>query len=361
MAYDVVVVGAGIVGCAAAAFLARGGARVAVFDAGPVGAGASGRNAGFVEHPFDREQVALHDETVALLRDALGDAMPGAPTGILLLCADERGVERALVDAAPHPELAPRALSPEEVAALEPGVREGLWGCLLATGHPLRPAEAVRRFADLARARGATIATDAPAALWWEDGVVRGVVAGGEACRADVVLVAAGAWSSALVDPTLRWRPVRPLWGVSVALGAERRPRVPLIDGRGEGAEPMVFSLIPTPDELALGSTWLDDEPDGATWAPRLRAEAAAFWPPAADAVVADVRVCARPHAFDGRPLLGRVAGHRTLWIAAGHGGRGISTGAASARLVADAILAGTDRDVPPALRADRFGPPPRA
>jgi glycine/D-amino acid oxidase-like deaminating enzyme len=43
------------------------------------------------------------------------------------------------------------------------------------------------------------------------------------------------------------------------------------------------------------------------------------------------------------------------LWVAAGHGGRGISTGAASARLVSDAILAGDDAAIPAALRASRL------
>jgi len=363
MTYDVVVVGAGIVGCAAAASLAEGGARVAVFDAGPVGAGASGRNAGLVEHPFDREQVALHAETVAILRDVLGDAMPAQPTGLLLLLEDERAAEQAVrAAAASHPELAPELLSPVAVAAAEPSVRPGLWGCRLQTGHPVRPAAAVGAFAELARAGGATIVTGTPVALLRDgDGTVRGVVADGETHRADVVLVAAGASSSTLVDPTGRWRPVRPLWGVSVTLDSPVRPRLPLMDGQEEGGVQTAFTLIPTPGDLVLGSTWLDDEPDGAPWAARLLAEAAALWPAAAGAAVADVRVCARPRSFDGRPLLGRVAGHDALWTATGHGGRGVSTGAATARLVAEAILAGDDRDVPPALRADRFAPPPPA
>src|SRR5436190_13163693 len=134
MTYDVVVVGAGIVGCAAAAYLAEGGVRVAVFDAGPIGAGASGRNAGLVEHPFDAEQVALHDETVAILRDVLGDALPAEPTGVLLLFEDERGAEQAVRDAAPFPALAAELLAPDAVLAAEPTVREGLWACRPATG-----------------------------------------------------------------------------------------------------------------------------------------------------------------------------------------------------------------------------------
>jgi glycine/D-amino acid oxidase-like deaminating enzyme len=343
MSYDVVVVGAGIVGCATAAFLAERGVRVGVFDAGAIGAGASGRNAGLVEHPFDREQVALHEETVALLADLLEPE----PAGVLLLFADERGAERAVREAAAFPELAARTLAPDAVAALEDGVREGLWGVHLATGWPVRPAAAVERFADLARARGAEFHTNMPVAL--ED--VRQ--------RAEAVVVAAGAASSALVDPTGAWAPVRPLWGVAATLdAAARRPRIPLMDGRGE-VPPEAFTLIATPDELVLGSVWADEEPDGPTTAARLLANAASFWPAAAEARIAAVRVCPRPSSFDGRPLLGRVPNRDGLWLAAGHGGRGISTGAATARLLADALLAGSDAAIPAPLRADRF-PAPR-
>ena len=43
---DVTVVGAGIIGCSAAAFLAEAGARVTVYDRAGIAAGASGRNSG---------------------------------------------------------------------------------------------------------------------------------------------------------------------------------------------------------------------------------------------------------------------------------------------------------------------------
>ncbi|MET0484130.1 MAG: FAD/NAD(P)-binding protein, partial [Candidatus Rokuibacteriota bacterium] len=45
---DVVVVGAGIVGCATAYFLARRGARVAIIERGPVPGEQSRKNWGFV-------------------------------------------------------------------------------------------------------------------------------------------------------------------------------------------------------------------------------------------------------------------------------------------------------------------------
>jgi glycine/D-amino acid oxidase-like deaminating enzyme len=56
--------------------------------------------------------------------------------------------------------------------------------------------------------------------------------------------------------------------------------------------------------------------------------------------------------SVDGRPLVGELAYERR-WVAAGHGPWGISTGAATGRLVADAVLGRAS--VPAALAADRL------
>jgi glycine/D-amino acid oxidase-like deaminating enzyme len=76
------------------------------------------------------------------------------------------------------------------------------------------------------------------------------------------------------------------------------------------------------------------------------------------DAPLLGLRHCARPVSLDGRPLVGRATWSDGLWIAAGHGPWGISTGPGTARLLADAIL-GRDTDtIPAGLAVDRFGAP---
>ncbi len=79
------IVGAGILGCATAYFLAREGAPVTVLDPVGIAAGASGRNNGLIEHPYDDATVGLFDETVALLGEVLGEAMQARPVGTLLV------------------------------------------------------------------------------------------------------------------------------------------------------------------------------------------------------------------------------------------------------------------------------------
>ena len=104
----------------------------------------------------------------------------------------------------------------------------------------------------------------------------------------------------------------------------------------------------------AIGSTFLEREPDAAAWVEPILVHAARFIPSAADAPIRGFRACARPQSSDGRPLIGRVPGMDRLFVCAGHGPWGISTGPASARLVVDQIL-GFKPTIPLAVDSERF------
>ena len=68
-------------------------------------------------------------------------------------------------------------------------------------------------------------------------------------------------------------------------------------------------------------------------------------------------RVCARPQSLDGRPLVGRVPGIDGLWVAAGHGPWGISTGPGDrAGCSPTSSMAG--RGAAAGARPARFAPP---
>lgn len=115
------------------------------------------------------------------------------------------------------------------------------------------------------------------------------------------------------------------------------------------------FSLVPLSGVASVGSTFLAWEPDADAWVERILTRAAAFVPAVADAPIRGTRACARPQSADGRPLIGRVPGRSGLFICAGHGPWGISTGPASARLVVDQIL-GREPGIPADLDPARFG-----
>jgi glycine/D-amino acid oxidase-like deaminating enzyme len=175
MSNDVIIVGAGIVGCTTAYFLASQGVGVTVVDPVGIAAGASGRNNGLIEHPYDAGSAALFDETVPLLREFLGSAMPEEPVGALLLADQEAAVRELVEHYAQFPDLSPALLEPDEARREEPLLAEGLWGCMLRTGYPISPLEATTAVADRARRAGAEFllgepVANPPAMWWWQRG-----------------------------------------------------------------------------------------------------------------------------------------------------------------------------------------------
>ena len=383
---DVIVIGAGIVGTAAAAFLAEGGARVTLYERTGLASGASGANSGVVQHPFDPALVALCLETVDLYRalsaaDA-GFRLPDEPAGLLFISRHQAAVRRLAASvAALFPGLRPEVLDGADLQALEPALAPDLVACRVRMGYPVPPSASTYAYATLAERWGVAIRLGRRAILEIDHGRVVGVRVDGHVTPASAVLVAAGPWTSELVDPTGRWRPIRPLWGVVVETELAAPPRHVLeeaeIDaalGTGEPAgegwdrtttsasmtdSPATpeFSLVSAGGVSTVGSTFLDREPDPASWIVPLMVRGSSFVPGLAEAPIRGVRACARPQATDGRPLIGGVPGITGLYVCAGHGPWGISTGPASARLVADLML-GRGVQVPPALEAGRFGSP---
>jgi D-amino-acid dehydrogenase len=386
---DVIVVGGGIVGTSAAAFLAGAGARVLLVERDGLASGASGANAGAIWHPLDPVLVGLYRASLPLYRELAATSnvfrIDERPAGLLELAETEAAV-RAEADAVAefYPELLPTVLDPLAVRAAAPGAADGLWGCLLDLGYPIAPASGTYAFASLAESRGAVIRAGRAATLALEGDVVRGVRVDGELVPCGAVIAAAGPWTPELLAPTGFVAPIRPLWGVVV----EVEPSVPMrhiveeingdtaeatrviASGRcgGEAVAPPApgtppespslehahCSLVPTPGVISAGSTTLASEPDPTAWIEPILLRASRFLPTLLDTPIRGVRCCPRPFSADGRPLIGRVPGMRGLVIAAGHGPWGISTGPESGRLAAELAL-GRSLAIPKELNPARF------
>ena len=345
-------------GCAAAAFLAEGGARVELFERAELAGAASGRNSGSVQHPFDPVLTDLHVETLDHYRALEGFELADEPAGVLMLARERGSLEPVVAELGRDcPELRPALLGPAELRELEPTLGRNLRACRLETGYPVRPAAATLAFADRARRAGALLHAGRAAWPWIIGGTARGLLAGGGRCAAGAVLVAAGPWSPEVIDPTRTWRPIVPVWGVIVEVQLEDPPRHVLeevgVEEVAEGGTASIFSLVAADGTVSVGSTFLVEEPDAAAWASALRRAGEPFVPGLARARVERARACARPQSLDGRPLVGTVGGVEGLWVAAGHGPWGISAGPATARLAADALLGRAE--LPAALGATRF------
>lgn len=369
---DVAIVGGGIIGAATAAFLAAAGVRVTLYEREAIAAAASGRNSGVIQHPFDPVLVALYRESLALYRTLVSDsdgafALPAEPAGLLVVGWDEARARAVAADwAAAYPETRPEVLSGAALRDVEPALAPGIVACRVAIGYPVVPAAATRAFAALAETRGTNVRVGREVGIAVRDGVAVGVRVDGHVEAAGSVVVAAGPWTPTVVDPSGTWQPIASVWGVVADVVLTSPPRhvleeldidiEPAEGALSDGAGEVAFSLVTAGGASSLGSTFLASEPDPDRFAVALRERGARYVPQVADARIRGIRSCARPLSLDGRPLVGAIPGLSGAFIAAGNGPWGISTGPATARLIADQVL-GRDAGIPVALDPARFGP----
>ena len=376
MRTEIVVIGGGIIGCAAAAILADRGARVTLVERSAIGAGASGRNLGAIQHPFDPVLAPLYYESLtryrALAAETRTFAIGEEPAGLLLLNRDpDAAAAQVRRQREAVPELLPRLLSPDDVVRIEPSLRHGPAAVRLATGYPIPPASTTDAWAWLAEERGARLLIGAAAKPVVENGAVMGVrFDDGTRLGADAILVAAGPWTPALVDPAGAWSPIHATWGVTLQLRLDGSAPRHIVEEdevdtinraaaataraatEAESEPPSLFSLASAGGVSTLGSTFLPREPDPIRIAPLLLRRAVEFLPAIEGAELIERRMCARPQSVDGRPFVGPIGPVDGLFVCAGHGPWGISTGPASAATAARAILDGTSP--PPELAANR-------
>ena len=344
--FDVAIIGGGIIGNSAAAYLAEQRLSVVLLERTELGAGASGRNSGAIQHPFDQPFANFHNDSLTLYRELADDGftLPRTPAGILLLSPDESAVAAVAAQfASEWPELQPTALATGAAAAMEPALDGRLAACRVETGYPIAPADATLAFARRAERAGTVIRVGESARPAIVAGRVVGVdLADGSRLACSQVLIAAGPWSPGLVPGWDVRPPIRWVWGVVVATSLPEPPG-PILEeleiGNVSAREGRLFSLVSVGGTSTVGSTFIEQEPDVSALATEIVERGARFVPGLARAPVTSVRACARPVSFDGRPLIGAIPTVERLFICAGHGPWGISTGPASARLVADQML----------------------
>lgn len=201
---DVVVIGGGIAGVAAAYFLAEKGHSVALLEKGSIAGEQSSRNWGWcrTQNRDERElplQLLSMDLWDALGRDT-GEDFGFRRTGLIYVTKSEKELATwsAWIDMARQYQVRHAVLTPAEAKRLTPGnEQDWIGGVFAPTDGRAEPSMAAPALARAARARGATVHQDcAVRGLDVVAGKVAGVVTERGRIAADAVLCAAGAWSS---------------------------------------------------------------------------------------------------------------------------------------------------------------------
>jgi D-hydroxyproline dehydrogenase subunit beta len=383
--YDVVVVGAGIVGCATAWELARRGVSVCLIDRGEVSSGTTGLGEGNVLRSDKRpgpelslavHGLALYDELEALLGEEAGIRRKGAlvahsredgwaaePARLEGLRA--AGVECSLLDAdaarEAEPALGGRLLGasyfPADLQCAPRAIARGLARLAVARGAVVETGVEVLSVAVNGGNEGVRhVPSDIPP---FRDGPprVEGVRTSAGLVRAGSVVLAAGVWSAALAASAGLALPLEPRKGQLVRL--ERRPgflRHKVIDGgymaavESPDAGLQVSTVMETTldGHVLVGSSrerrGFDLDPDPAVTDALLTA-AVRLAPGIAKLKVEAEWAGLRPWLPGGLPAIGPTEAADGLFIATGHEGAGVAHGPITGRLVAQ-LICGEEPDL---------------
>ncbi len=357
---DVAIVGGGIIGCTLAAELAHRGARVVLLERGQPAQEASAAAAGMLgpraecdaPGPFltlGVQSLALYPALISALRDETGIDPEYQEDGILYVALTD-GEARRLAARARWQRRARcpvERLSGREARALEPLVRDDVRAAVrFPADHRVDNVRLSRGLAVLASRRGAALrAGVAVGAIRCESGRAVALDTASGRVTAGAIVNAAGAWAAELA-PGGRRVPVRPIRGQMATLTAGRPPFRHAIYSHG-------VYVVPRRDgRVLVGSTYedvgFDKRVTGAALAGIL-ARALRLAPTLRDASFTAAWAGLRPGTPDGLPILGvdpEIAG---MFYATGHYRNGILLAPATARALADLVLAGrTSYDLAP-------------
>jgi glycine/D-amino acid oxidase-like deaminating enzyme len=348
--YDVVIIGAGIVGSACAAECATEGLTVAIVEAGIVGGGATAAGMGHLTVMDDSEAQFALTRYSQQLWDHMSDALPREvehdACGTIWVAVDdeelvevrrkekfyaERGLKTEILDA-------------HSLAEAEPNLRPGLVGGLRVPGDSvIYPPCAAQFFVDQAKAKGAGLFLGT-AVDKIEKGGVR--LRDGSTISAGLVVNSAGSSSPALTNGL----EVKKRKGHLVI--TDRYPnfvRHQLVElgylksAHSMTAESVAFNVQPRKTgQLLIGSSrqfGVDDSHVENAIVTRMLERALEYLPGLGKLSSLRAWTGFRAATPDKLPLIGPHTENERLYLATGHEGLGITTSLATAKLLVDQIV----------------------
>lgn len=356
MAVDVIVVGGGVIGCSIAWRLAQSGLKVTVFERGQVGCEASRAAAGMLSpqgesqgpgpfFEFCLRSRAMYRSFAEELTEASGIDVEYRDDGTLFVLTDgqDEGAQTKWASWQLEAGLPLEHVSVDDLRRLEPAVTElATRAIFLPEEHQVENRRLMDALEVATKRTGVDLVEGAEvSALSFERGRVTGVVSGGKRFDAGVVIVAAGTWSSQLLESVGLNVTVIPARGQMIAvrgsgcpikrvLHSSRVYVVPRNDGRiliGATVEYAGF-------QKALTAGAIND----------LLSAAVELVPSLANFELDEMWCGLRPDTIDHLPIIG-ASGVDNLVLATGHFRNGILLAPITADLICRLVTRASSRD----------------
>ena len=355
--YDIVILGAGIVGAACADEFARRGIRVAVVDRDIVGGGATAAGMGHIVVMDDSEaQFALTRYSQQLwqaLRTELPDDVEYEPCGTIWVAADEeemaevrrkhafytnRGVPTEILDA-------------QRLRHSEPNLRDGLAGGLLVPEDAvLYPPCAARFLMQRAQQHGAKLFLGSRVSAFGE-GHVR--LSDGVDLTGQRIVNAAGAWSAELT-PGIDVKKRKGHLVITDRYPAFLRHQLVelgyLKSAHSVASDSVAFNVQPRrTGQILIGSSrqfGAEHKEVDQQMIVRMLQRAQEYMPSLGQLSAIRIWTGFRAATPDKLPLIGPWPADPSLFLATGHEGLGITTSLATARILVDQIT-GAKPEIP--------------
>jgi D-hydroxyproline dehydrogenase subunit beta len=348
-AYDVVIIGAGIVGAACADAFTDRGLRVVIIDRDVVGSGATAAGMGHIVVMDDSDaQFALTEYSQRLwqaLRPELPDNVEYEQPGTIWAAADDQEMSEVFRkrDYYQRRGVAVDVLSDRQLHEAEPNLRTGLAGGLLVPGDGvLYPPCAARFLIMRAQQRGAKLKLGASVMQIDERKVT---LSDRQEITGEVIVNAAGA-SAAELTPALGMKKRKGHLVITDRYPGFLRHQLVelgyLKSAHSVASDSVAFNVQPRKTgQILIGSSRQygaeHKEVDHAMLARMIR-RAEEYMPGLGAMSAVRVWTGFRAATPDKLPLIGPCPGHRSLWLATGHEGLGITTSLGTARLLVDQV-----------------------
>lgn len=327
----VVVIGGGVIGCAAAELLSRGRHQVTLLERDQLASHASGAAAGELSpstRPGDHESLAMFPELVARIeKDSAMSVEYRIQQGLGPAFSDDEAKRRQTEPG--------RWLDADELRRLEPSLNREAIGAMLIEHAHLTPPRFVRALAHAATKHGCEIREGTPA-IGFEirNGHAGAVKTTDRAIAADWVVIAAGPWT----------REVASIAGVEVGVRPQRGQLAAIDPGATILRRSVFWSggyLVPKGDgTIIAGGTeedsGFDDRPtvEGIT---TLLTLATKLVPALSKSTLLRVWAGLRPITSSGEPVVARTSLANVI-VATGHHRKGILLAPLAAKQIGELI-----------------------